>query len=178
MTFDNSKAKLYFISKGFIKIFKDVDNGNFSKIKEITVPEFHSLNNIGPFEVDSFDAYGCNNKTLYLEVKIILIVKEENSLSFFNISENYKLINIYKENNIDSYILSIDRYDEDKIIAICNFKSLKVISINENKILKYVEEINKEKYFEFRIIKTYREKNIIILEVIAFIKRPELLFKF
>ena len=103
MTFDNSKTKLFCISKGFIKIFKDVDNGNFSKIKEITVPEFHSLNNIGPFEVDSFDAYGCNNKTLYLEVKIILIVKEENSLSFFNISENYKLINIYKENNIDSY---------------------------------------------------------------------------
>ena len=141
----------------------------------------------GPFEDHGFDAYGYNNRMLLLEDKNILIVKEQKKLSFLNISDNYKLYKIYKENNKDhsdifsidksnenkiivindlikySDILSIDRYDEDKIIAICNLSSLKVISINENKVLKYIKDFNEEKDFNFRIIKTYLEKNIIIL---------------
>ena len=186
--FDKSKTKLFCISKGFIKVFKEDDKGNYSKIKEINIPEFNTLSNInGPFEDHGFDAYGYNNRMLLLEDKNILIVKEQKKLSFLNISDNYKLYKIYKEDNKDhsdifsidksnenkiivindlikySDILSIDRYDEDKIIAICNLSSLKVISINENKVLKYIKDFNEEKDFNFRIIKTYLEKNIIIL---------------
>ena len=159
ITFDKSKEKLFSFSQGFIKIFQDINNDSFSEIKEITAPELPLLVHVyGPY-----DNYGDEyNKILLLEDKNILIVKEQNSISFFNISENYKLINIYKEKDIFSDIISIDRYDEGTIIGIYNFNSLKVISINGNKVLKYVKEINKEK-IELRIIKTYPEKNIIIL---------------
>ena len=153
--FDKSKTKLFCISKGFIKVFKEDENGYYSKIKEINVPEFHSLSN---------NNGGYYNKMLLLEDKNVLIVMEQEKLSFLNISENYKLYKVYKENSKNhSDIFSIDRYDEDKIIAICNLRSLKVISINENKVIKYIKEINEEKDFEFRILKTYPEKKIIIL---------------
>lgn len=153
--FDKSKTKLFCISHGFIKVFKEDENGYYSKIKEINVPEFHSLSN---------NNGGYYNKMLLLEDKNVLIVMEQEKLSFLNISENYKLYKVYKENSKNhSDIFSIDRYDEDKIIAICNLRSLKVISINENKVIKYIKEINEEKDFEFRILKTYPEKKIIIL---------------
>ena len=37
MTFDNSKTKIFSLAEGFIKIFKEDDNGNYSKIKEIKI---------------------------------------------------------------------------------------------------------------------------------------------
>ena len=121
-------------------------------------------NNNNPWDGEhEFEAEGYNNKILLLEDKNILIVKELKSISFFNISDNYKLINIYKENELLNYLFSIDRYDEDKIIVIFNLTSLKVISIKENKVVKFVKEINKEKYVDFHIIRAYPEKNIIIL---------------
>ena len=165
MVFDNSKNTLFCIAEGFIKVFQDIGNGNYSKIKEINVPEFKNLfNNNNPLDGEpGFEAGGYNNKILLFEDKNILIVKELNSISFFNISDNYKLINIYKENELKNNLFSIDRYDEDKIIVIFNLKSLKVISLKENKVVKFVKEINKEKYVDFRIIRTYPEKNIIIL---------------
>ena len=162
MSFDNSKNKLFCIAKGFIKVFEDNNNnGNYSKIKEITVPEFLHFHNYWNY----FDEYGYDgngNRILLLEDKNILIVKEERKLSFFNISENYKLYKVYEE-NIFSNILAIDRYDEDNIIIISHYRTLKVISINENEAIKNVKEINKEKDFSFCILKTILEKNIIIL---------------
>jgi len=44
--FDKSKTKLFGISQGFIKVFKEDNNGNYSKIKEISVPEFKPISNI------------------------------------------------------------------------------------------------------------------------------------
>ena len=159
MTFDNSKTKIFSLAKGFIKIFKEANNGNYSKINEIKVPEFQFLSNInGDFEEHGFEAHGYNNRILLFEDKNIVIVKETRSIWYFNISENYRIINIYKENELFKDLLSIHRYYEDKVIVIYETKSLKVISITENKVLKLVKEINKEKYVHFRIIKAYREK--------------------
>ena len=69
-------------------------------------------------EILTIMAHKYNNKILLLEDKNILIVKEKYSLWFFNISENYRLINIYKEKYVFSDFISIDRYNEDKIILI------------------------------------------------------------
>ena len=152
--FDNSKTKIFSLSQGFIKIFKEDNNGNFLKSEEIKVSEIKSL--------EHFEEY-CEFNLLLLEDKNILIVKGQNSIWFFNVSENYRLLNFYEENERFSEFPSIDRYDEDKIISIYNGECLKVISMTENKVLKMVKAIYKLDYNNFRRIKVIREKNIIIL---------------
>ena len=72
--FDKSKTKLFCISHGFIKVFKEDENGYYSKIKEINVPEFHSLSN---------NNGGYYNKMLLLEDKNVLIVMEQEKYIIF-----------------------------------------------------------------------------------------------
>ena len=112
--------------------------------------------------MEHFEEY-CEFNLLLLEDKNILIVKGQNSIWFFNVSENYRLLNFYEENERFSEFPSIDGCDEDKIISIYNGECLKVISMTENKVLKMVKAIYKLDYNNFRRIKVIREKNIIIL---------------
>ena len=91
---------------------------------------------------------------MILEDKNILIVKQVNSIKFYNMTKNYELIYTFKENEI----ISIDRFGDDKLLIICNYNYFKIISIYENKVFYTVKTD-----IEVVDVKYHKDKGIIIL---------------
>lgn len=87
------------------------------------------------------------------EDKNILISKSIPGFQIYDINQNYKLINEFKERSIHD----LERLDEDRFILYHN-NSLKIFSLNEQKIIKTIRI-----GFEAYSIKYYKEKGVIIL---------------
>ena len=94
------------------------------------------------------------------EDKNILISKEIMGMQFYDIKQNYKLIESLKERSIHE----LERIGDDKFILYHN-NSLKILSINERKVIKTVKI-----GFEAYSIKYCKEKGIIL---VGGIKRKE-----
>ena len=151
----DSKGKIFSLSNDSIKIFEKNSDDNYIIIKKIIIPDM-----VGRMMYASNN----NDNILLLEDKNILIIKQSNSIKFFNMKDNYTLIYTFKEKNIHS----IERFGDDKLIVLYNYDNLKVISIYEYKVLK---EIKTE--IETHLVKYYKEKGIIILGV-SYDKRKEI----
>ena len=91
---------------------------------------------------------------MLLEDKNILIVKQVNSIKFYNMTKNYELIYTFKEKGI----IAIKWFDEDKLLIICNYNYFKIISIYENNVFNSIKTD-----FEVVDVKYHQDKDIIIL---------------
>ena len=91
---------------------------------------------------------------MILEGKNILIVKQVNSIKFYNMTKNYELIYTFKE----KVIIAMERFEDDKILILCNPNYFKIISIYENKVFKAIRTD-----IEVVDVKYHRDKDIIIV---------------
>ena len=141
----DSNGNIYSLSNDSIKIFEKIDYENYIIKKKIIIPNMNSRN-----------IYSYNNadNILLLEDKNILILKQTNSIRFFDISKNYSIIYKFEEKRINS----IERFGEDKLIALCNSNNLKVISIYENKVFNNIKT-----EIESNLVKYNKAKDLIIL---------------
>ena len=141
----DSNGNIYSLSNDSIKILERIDFENYILKKKITIPNMISRN-----------IYSYNNadNILLLEDKNILILKQTNSIRFFDISKNYSIIYKFEEKRINS----IERFGEDKLIALCNSNNLKVISIYENKVFNNIKT-----EIESNLVKYNKAKDLIIL---------------
>ena len=130
----DSKGRLIACCWGnMIKVFELNEKGNYESKKRI-------------INADAFHA-------LLLEDKNILISKEITSLQFYDISQNFKLIETLKERSIHD----IERIGDDKVILYHN-NSLKILSVKERKVVKNIKI-----GFEAYAIKYYKEKGLILV---------------
>ena len=116
-----------------IKIFEQNNEGVYKKIK---TREFADS-----FHIKIFDD------------KNTLIAKDIGFIQFYNIEQNYKLIETIKQKSIHDF----ERYGDDQIIIYTN-STLKVISFKEYKEIKTIN-IDYQAY----AIKVYQEKGIILV---------------
>ena len=91
---------------------------------------------------------------MILEDKNILIVMEFNSIKFYNITKNYELIYTFKE----KIIIAMERFEDDKLLILCNPKYFKIISIYENKVFNAIRTD-----IEVVDVKYHKDKDIIIV---------------
>ena len=136
----DSNGNIYSLSNDSIKILERIDFENYILKKKITIPNMISRN------IEIF--------IHILEDKNILILKQTNSIRFFDISKNYSIIYKFEEKRINS----IERFGEDKLIALCNSNNLKVISIYENKVFNNIKT-----EIESNLVKYNKAKDLIIL---------------
>ena len=87
------------------------------------------------------------------EEKNILFSKEITSMQFYDISQNYKLLETLRERSIHE----AEKFGDDKIIVYHN-NTLKIISLNEHNLIKTLKI-----GFEAYSIKYYEEKGIILV---------------
>ena len=147
---NSNKKKLFSLCNDTLIIFEENNNGDFIIAENKNV----SLSNIEKEEIIIIRIGNLYNDIMLLEDKNILIVKQIDSIKFYNITNNYGLIYIYK----DEGIIQIERFGDDKLLIICNYKYLKIISINENKIINIIKT-----NFELVDVKYYKENGVIIL---------------
>ena len=101
------------------------------------------------------ELFGKNNTDIMiLEDKNILIVKQVNSIKFYNMTKNYELIYTFK----DKYIVGMERFEDDKLLIICDFNYFKIISIYEHKVYNSIKTD-----FELVDVKYHKDKGIILL---------------
>ena len=143
--FDAIKETLFALSNNSLIFFKENKNGNYYLANNI------SLSNLENYNLLMRKAH---DDMLLLEDKNILIVKQYNDIKFYDMSNNCKLIYIFK----DKDIISIERFGENKLLVISNYNILKIISIYENKIFNKLKT-----YFELTDVKYVKEKDVIIL---------------
>ena len=130
----DSKGKLIVCVRGnFIKILEQNEKGMYKSIKSLVQADASYL-------------------TLF-EDKNILISKEIIGLQFYDIKQNYKLIESLKERSIHE----LERIGDDKFILYHN-NSLKILSIKERKVVKTVKI-----GFEAYSIKYCKEKGVILV---------------
>ena len=116
-----------------IKIFEQNNEGIYKKIK--------TRNFADTFHIQAF------------EDKNILIAKDIDFIQFYNIEQNYKLIETRRQKSLHDF----ERYGDDKIIIYTN-NTLKVINFKEYKEIKTIK-ID----FQAYAIKLYNEKGIILV---------------
>ncbi len=133
ITFDSKGRIIAGCRENMIKVFELNEKGNYQSKKSI-------------INADAFHVK-------LLEDKNILISKEIASLQFYDISQNYKLIETLKERSIHEF----ERIDDDKVILYHN-NYLKILSVKERKVIKKIEI-----GFEAYSIQYYKEKGIILL---------------
>lgn len=139
------KGNIYSLSNDSIKIFEKVDLENYIMKKKIIIP------NMMPRYIYAYDKA---DNIMLLEDENILILKQSNSIRFFDITQNYSIIYTFEEKNIHS----IERFGKDKLIVLNNFDNLKVISIYKNKVL-----VNIKTEIETNLVKYNKEKDLIVL---------------
>ena len=147
LVFD-SKGKIHSFSNDTIKIFEKNNNENYQLTNKIIIENMKK---------DSCTyLYAENDEILLLEDKNILIIKKALLVNFFNISNNYSLINTINER----FIYSIERFDDDKLIILYELENLKVVSIYGDKVFKHIqiEALTSS-------VKYFKEKGIIILGI-------------
>ena len=143
--FDAIKETLFALSNNSLILFKDNKNGKYYLANNISLSDLKNYNLL---------MRKVHDDMLLLEDKNILIVKQYNDIKFYDMSNNCKLIYIFK----DKDIISIERFGEDKLLVIGNYNILKIISIYENKIFNKLKT-----YFELTDVKYIKEKDVIIL---------------
>jgi len=145
ISFDSKKEKLFALSNDSLIIFEENNNGDYLIKNKIPLSNLENYNLLFRKAKDDM---------LFLEDKNILIVKQINDIKFYDMKNNFKLINIFKDKNI----LSVERFGDDKLIIIGDYNILKIISIYENKIFNEIK-IN----FELTDVKYIKDKGIIVL---------------
>ena len=131
--FDSEGKILACVRNNLIKVLKQDEKGIYKSIKSL-------------IEADAF------HLTLF-EEKNILFSTEIASMQFYDISQNYKLLETVKERSIHEP----EKFGPDKVIVYHN-NSLKIISINEHNVIKTIKI-----GFEAYSIKYYEEKGIILV---------------
>ena len=116
-----------------IKIFEQNNDGEYKKTK--------TRNFADTFNIKAF------------EDKNILIAKDIDFIQFYDIQQNYKLIETMRQKSIHDF----ERYGDDKIIIYTN-NTLKVISFKEYKEIKTINI-----GFQAFAIKLYQEKGILLI---------------
>ena len=142
----DSKGNIFSLSNDSIKIFEKKDDENYIMINKIIIPKMEERN---------IYSYLYCDKILLSEDKNILILKQTNSIKFFDIKNNYSLIYTYEVKNIHM----VELFDDDKLIVLYNLENLEVISIYNNKVYKKMKL-----FFETTLVKYFKDKKIIILE--------------
>ena len=129
-------------------IFEENNDKDFIIKKNIYLSNIENENIIN-------ELFGQNNTDLMiLEDKNILIVKQVNSIKFYNMTKNYELINTFK----DKYIIGMERFEDDKLLIICNHNYFKIISIYENKLFYTIKTD-----IEVADVKYHKDKDMIIV---------------
>ena len=145
---NSNKDKLFSLCNKSLIIFEENNKGDFDIKKNI------SLSNIENVNINIIRIGNLYNDIMVLEDKNILIVKQVNSIKFYNMENNYELIYIFK----DEGIITIERFEDDKLLVICDYNYFKIISIYENKVFSSIKT-----NFELVDVKYYKDKGIIIL---------------
>ena len=144
----SNKDKMFALSNNTLHIFEENNDKDFIIKKNISLPNIeneHIINElIGHKDTD----------IMILEDKNILIVKEFNSIKFYNMSKNYELIYTFKE----KVIIAMERFEDDKLLIIYNFNYFKIISIYENKVFVTIRTD-----IEIVDVKYHKDKDIIIV---------------
>ena len=144
----SNKDKLFALSNNTLYIFEENNDKDFIIKKNIYLSNIENENIIT-------ELFGQNNTDLMiLEDKNILIVKQVNSIKFYNMTKNYELIYTFK----DKYIVGMERFEDDKLLIICDFNYFKIISIYENKVYNSIKTD-----FELVDVKYHKDKGIILL---------------
>ena len=146
---NSNKDKLFSLCNKTLNIFEENNNGDFINKKNFP------LSNISKEEYNLLTIGNKGNDMMLLEDKNILIVKQANSVKFYNMTNNYELIYTFNERGI----VGIERFEDDKLIVIGYIWHFKIISIYENKVFNSF----KTGPFELVDVKYYKEKGIIIL---------------
>ena len=131
--FDKEGKIIACVRNNLIKVLKQDEKGIYKSIKSLT-------------QADAF------HLTLF-ENKNILFSTEIASMQFYDISQNYKLLETVKERSIHDP----EKFGDDKVIVYHN-NSLKIISINEHNVIRTIKI-----GFEAYSIKYYEEKGIILV---------------
>ena len=131
--FDSDGKILACVRNNLIKVLKQDEKGNYKSIKSLQ-------------QADAF------HLAIFKE-KNILFSTEIASMQFYDISQNYKLLETVKERSIHEP----EKFGDDKVIVYHN-NSLKIISINEHNLIKTIKI-----GFEAYSIKYYEEKGIILV---------------
>ena len=144
----SNKDKLFALSNNTLYIFEENNDKDFIIKKNIYLSNIENENIIT-------ELFGQNNTDLMiLEDKNILIVKQVNSIKFYNMTKNYELINTFK----DKYIIGMERFEDDKLLIICNHNYFKIISIYENKLFYTIKTD-----IEVADVKYHKDKDMIIV---------------
>ena len=144
----SNKDKIFALSNNTLHIFEENNDKDFIIKINISLSNIENENVITELIGDKY------TDLMILEDKNILIVKQVNSIKFYNMTKNYELIYTFKENEI----ISIDRFGDDKLLIICNYNYFKIISIYENKVFYTVKTD-----IEVVDVKYHKDKGIIIL---------------
>ena len=129
-------------------IFEENNDKDFIIKKNISLPNIENEQAINEL-IEHKDT-----DIMILEDKNILIVKEFNSIKFYNMSKNYELIYTFKE----KIIIAMERFEDDKLLIICNHNYFKIISIYGNKLFYQIKTD-----IEVTDVKYHKDKDIILV---------------
>ena len=144
----SNKDKLFALSNNTLHIYEENNDKDFIIQKNISLSSIENENIITVLMGKK------NTDIMILEDKNILIVKQVNSIKFYNMTKNYELIYTFK----DKYIVGMERFEDDKLLIICDFNYFKIISICENKVYNSIKTD-----FELVDVKYHKDKGIILL---------------
>ena len=144
----SNKDKLFALSNNTLHIFEENNDKDFIIQKNISLSSIENENIITVLMGKK------NTDIMILEDKNILIVKQVNSIKFYNMTKNYELINTFK----DKYIIGMERFEDDKLLIICNHNYFKIISIYENKLFYTIKTD-----IEVADVKYHKDKDMIIV---------------
>ena len=145
----SNKDKIFGLSNNnTLHIFEENNDKDFIIKINISLSNIENENVITELIGDKY------TDLMILEDKNILIVKQVNSIKFYNMTKNYELINTFK----DKYIIGMERFEDDKLLIICNHNYFKIISIYENKLFYTIKTD-----IEVADVKYHKDKDMIIV---------------
>ena len=144
----SNKDKMFALSNNTLHIFEENNDKDFIIEKNISLPNIENEHIINVL-IEHKDT-----DIMILEDKNILIVMEFNSIKFYNMTKNYELIYTFKE----KVIIAMERFEDDKLLIICNLNCFKIISIYENKVFVTIKTD-----VEVADVKYHKDKDIIIV---------------
>lgn len=139
-------------NEGVVEILYDSEGKIITGCRDNNIKIFEQ-NNEGIYKKTKTRNFADTFQIKVFEDKNILIAKDIDFIQFYDIKQNYKLIETMRQKSLHDF----ERYGDDNIIIYTN-STLKVISFKEYKEIK---TINID--FQAYAIKLYQEKGIILV---------------